>query len=179
MLRGYNHESFFDEMLERDGNIRPHYRRFCSLFETLGSEEFAEKRHSIDLAFLRQGITFNVYGDFSHCGADMKGGFLNYFFNTPEVHRWHHSTEYPNDPKFRYGCNYGVGVSFWDILFGTFYMPKDEKGCVIPPPAIGHPEGFPDEPNYIKILLGVRAFPWLERLMEAKKQPLPSSLPAE
>ena len=30
--------------------------------------------------------------------------------------------------KFRYGCNFGVGVSFWDILFGTFCMPKDEKG---------------------------------------------------
>jgi uncharacterized circularly permuted ATP-grasp superfamily protein len=26
-------------------------------------DEFAEKRHSIDMAFLRQGITFNVYGD--------------------------------------------------------------------------------------------------------------------
>ncbi|MEO7054855.1 MAG: sterol desaturase family protein, partial [Rhizomicrobium sp.] len=59
----------------------------------------------------------NIYGDFSHCGGDLKGGWLNYVFNTPEVHRWHHSTEFPDDPKFRYGCNYGVGVSFWDQLF--------------------------------------------------------------
>src|SRR5580704_17491471 len=63
MLRGYDHQSFFDEMLDPTGTIRPHYRRFCSLFETLSPDEFAEKRHSIDLAFLRQGITFNVYGD--------------------------------------------------------------------------------------------------------------------
>ena len=63
MLRGYNHDSFFDEMLDLDGNVRPHYKHFFSLFQGLGPEEFAEKRHSIDLAFLRQGITFNVYGD--------------------------------------------------------------------------------------------------------------------
>src|SRR5580658_302210 len=63
MLRDYHHDSFFDEMLDKSGEIRPHYRRFCSLFESLDVDEFADKRHSIDLAFLRQGITFNVYGD--------------------------------------------------------------------------------------------------------------------
>ena len=41
----------------------------------------------------------NIYGDFSHCGGDLKGGWLNYVFNTPEVHRWHHSTEFPDDPE--------------------------------------------------------------------------------
>ena len=120
----------------------------------------------------------NTYNEFSHCGGDLKGGWLNYIFNTPEVHRWHHATEFPDDPKFRYGCNYGVGVSFWDILFGTFYLPKDEKGRVIPPARLGHPSGYPDEPNYLKILLGVRAFPALERWLERKKDGL-SSVPAE
>jgi sterol desaturase/sphingolipid hydroxylase (fatty acid hydroxylase superfamily) len=123
---------------------------------------------------------FNVYGDFSHCGADMKGGFLNYVFNTPEVHRWHHTVEFPDPEKFRYGCNFGVGVSFWDILFGTFCLPKDAKGAVIPPPRLGHPEGYADEPNYLKILLAVRAFPALERLFDrlGRKDGL-SSVPAE
>ncbi len=120
----------------------------------------------------------NIYGDFSHCGADLKGGWLNYVFNTPEVHRWHHSTEFPDDPKFRYGCNYGVGVSFWDILFGSFYLPKDEKGAVLSPRALGHPEGYPDEPNYLKMLLAVRAFPALERWFDRKKA-APSAVPAE
>jgi uncharacterized circularly permuted ATP-grasp superfamily protein len=63
MLREYKRDNFFDEMLDESGQVRPHYQRFCSLFESLGSDEFAEKRHSIDMAFLRQGITFNVYGD--------------------------------------------------------------------------------------------------------------------
>jgi sterol desaturase/sphingolipid hydroxylase (fatty acid hydroxylase superfamily) len=124
----------------------------------------------------------NIYGDFSHCGGDLKGGWLNYIFNTPEVHRWHHSTEFPDDPKFRYGCNYGVGVSFWDQLFGTFYLPKDETGAVLAPARLGHPEGYADEPNYIKMLLGVRAFPalerWFDRLSEKKKDGM-SSVPAE
>ena len=111
----------------------------------------------------------NIYGDFSHCGADLKGGWLNYVFNTPEVHRWHHSTEFPDDPKFRYGCNYGVGVSFWDQLFGTFYLPKDEKGAVLSPRQLGHPEGYADEPNYLKMLIGLRAFPMLERWVERRK----------
>jgi sterol desaturase/sphingolipid hydroxylase (fatty acid hydroxylase superfamily) len=122
---------------------------------------------------------FNPYGDFSHCGADMRGGWLNYVFNTPEVHRWHHSVKFPDDPKFRYGCNYGVGVSFWDIVFGTFYMPKDEKGNVLAPPALGHPEGYPDEPNYIKILLGARAFPALERWLSRRPKDDISAVPAE
>ncbi len=63
MLRKYNHGKFFDEMLDAQGAVRSHYRQFCDLFESLNAAEFENKRHSIDLAFLRQGITFNVYGD--------------------------------------------------------------------------------------------------------------------
>jgi hypothetical protein len=107
----------------------------------------------------------------------MKGGWLNYFFNTPEVHRWHHTAEFPDDEKFRYGCNFGVEVTFWDIIFGTLYLPKDEKGLVIPPARIGHPSGYPDEPNYLKMLLGARAFPSLMRLFDRKADL--SSVPAE
>lgn len=121
--------------------------------------------------------SLGIYGYFSHCGGDMKGGWLNYVFNTPEVHRWHHSAEFPDDKMFRYGCNFGVEVTFWDILFGTFYLPQDAKGNVIPPPRLGHPSGYPDEPNYLKVLLGVRAFPSLTRLFE--KNDGPSAVPAE
>ena len=117
------------------------------------------------------------YGDFSHCGGDMKGGWLNYFYNTPEVHRWHHAAEFPDPEKCRYGCNFGVSVTFWDILFGTFYLPQDAKGHVIPPTRLGHPSGYPDEPNYLKMMLGVRAFPSLMRLCERKEKL--SAVPAE
>jgi uncharacterized circularly permuted ATP-grasp superfamily protein len=60
---GYQCEDFFDEMFERPGNIAPHYEKFARSFGRLTPEEFNAKRHSVDLAFLRQGVTFNVYGD--------------------------------------------------------------------------------------------------------------------
>ena len=63
LLRRYQHEGFFDEMLDAQGQVRPHYRQFRELFQSLTTEEFNHKRQSVDLAFLRQGITFNVYGD--------------------------------------------------------------------------------------------------------------------
>ena len=63
MLTGYNQEKFFDEMIAGDGGVRPHYARFHELFQALEQETFDPKRQSVDLAFLRQGITFNVYGD--------------------------------------------------------------------------------------------------------------------
>lgn len=63
LLGHYAHKGFFDEMLDAGGRIRPHYRQFQEFFQTLTSREFEHKRQSLDLAFLRQGITFNVYGD--------------------------------------------------------------------------------------------------------------------
>src|SRR5277367_866345 len=63
LLKGYEAEDFFDEMVEADGTMRPHYDRFREMFQSLTAKEFDLKRESVDLAFLWQGITFNVYGD--------------------------------------------------------------------------------------------------------------------
>jgi uncharacterized circularly permuted ATP-grasp superfamily protein len=59
----YKTEHFFDEMFEADGTVRPHYQ---AIFERLGPftvDAFEQKRQAVDLSFLRQGITFTVYGD--------------------------------------------------------------------------------------------------------------------
>jgi uncharacterized circularly permuted ATP-grasp superfamily protein len=63
LLTNYAPESFFDEMMASDQAIRPHYQRFVDRFGPVNIEEFHAKRRAVDLAFLRQGITFNVYGD--------------------------------------------------------------------------------------------------------------------
>src|SRR3974377_220263 len=63
LLRGYDPESYFDEMLMSRTKARPHYTRFVELFQSLTRGEFDHKRQSVDLAFMRQGVTFNVYGD--------------------------------------------------------------------------------------------------------------------
>jgi uncharacterized circularly permuted ATP-grasp superfamily protein len=63
LMEDYQPGDFFDEMVARDGKLRPHYARFAELFQEISLEDFESKRQAADLAFLRQGITFNVYGD--------------------------------------------------------------------------------------------------------------------
>jgi uncharacterized circularly permuted ATP-grasp superfamily protein len=63
MLQNYKPFAHYDELLDEKGGTRPHYRKFRSLLDGIPAEEFGRRRQSVDLAFLRQGITFNVYGD--------------------------------------------------------------------------------------------------------------------
>jgi uncharacterized circularly permuted ATP-grasp superfamily protein len=56
-------EGTFDEMVDGDADVRPHYRRIFDLWSRLTPEQMLERRRAVDVAFLRQGITFNVYGD--------------------------------------------------------------------------------------------------------------------
>ncbi len=62
-FRAYETGAFYDEMFGQDGQVRSHYRQFLRHFAAVSPEEFAAKRSAVDLAFLRQGVTFNVYGD--------------------------------------------------------------------------------------------------------------------
>src|SRR5258706_7428792 len=50
-------------MLESKPGIRSQYDLFHQLFNALTPAEFEAKRQAVDTAFLRQGVTFNVYGD--------------------------------------------------------------------------------------------------------------------
>ena len=113
----------------------------------------------------------NISGTFSHCGADLRAGLLNYVLVTPEVHRWHHTAQVPEG--YKYSCNYGVEFSFWDILFGTFYLPHRE-GETLQPERIGHPSGNADEPNYMKLLfVPLELYPrkWLKRAPRGELKP--------
>jgi sterol desaturase/sphingolipid hydroxylase (fatty acid hydroxylase superfamily) len=115
----------------------------------------------------------NISGTFSHCGGDVKGGLLNYLFVTPEVHRWHHSAEVPDG--YGYSCNYGVEFSFWDIIFGTFYLPHKD-GVSVQPERIGYPGGgLPDESNYLKLLLAplglYRPLSWFKDVLRIPSGP--------
>ena len=47
----------------RSGATRAHYQKFRRLLEEIPPDDFSQRRQSVDLSFLRQGITFNVYGD--------------------------------------------------------------------------------------------------------------------
>ncbi|HUZ07228.1 MAG TPA: circularly permuted type 2 ATP-grasp protein [Candidatus Paceibacterota bacterium] len=63
MIKNYEANDCFDEMLDAKGALRPHYKKFQRLFQGLTPAEFEAKRQAMEMAFLRQGVTFNVYGD--------------------------------------------------------------------------------------------------------------------
>lgn len=66
-------------------------------------------------------------GLLTHCNVEMRFGWLSYIFNTPGVHRFHHSLD------LREGdANYGENVVLWDLLFGTYVVSKQR-----PPVDIG------------------------------------------
>lgn len=55
-------------------------------------------------------------GMLTHCNVEMRFGPVNYIFNTPGLHRWHHSKDLKEGNR-----NYGENVMIWDQIFGTFY----------------------------------------------------------
>ncbi|MBI5866643.1 MAG: sterol desaturase family protein [Planctomycetes bacterium] len=77
-----------------------------------------------------------IKGFWHHANFRTYIGPLNYVFNSPELHWWHH------EAGKGMNCNYGSVLSIWDILFGTFlYQPgkwPKEIGVV-------GMENFPDD----------------------------------
>lgn len=59
---------------------------------------------------------------YSHCNVKLSWGWLDYIIINPETHYWHHSK---NIPK-KYGVNFASILNIWDLLLGTFYLPKDK-----------------------------------------------------
>jgi sterol desaturase/sphingolipid hydroxylase (fatty acid hydroxylase superfamily) len=58
-------------------------------------------------------------------------GPLNYLFSMAELHRWHHARD-----LHEANTNYGSNLIVWDLVFGTFYWPRDRQ----PPEDIGIPD---------------------------------------
>ncbi len=62
VLHNYLVDGAFDETFERPGKPRPHYGPLLEMFSSLPAAEIRRRKHSADLSFLNQGITFTVYG---------------------------------------------------------------------------------------------------------------------
>ena len=56
-------ERAFNEMLDAQGNVRPHYRAFAQWLANQSDEAMAARRLEADLNFRRIGITFSMAGD--------------------------------------------------------------------------------------------------------------------
>ena len=63
ILSDYKGANLFDELVDEHGKIRPYYRGVAEKLSGLGNEELSQKLRSLELLFLKQGITFTVYGD--------------------------------------------------------------------------------------------------------------------
>jgi len=58
----YELDDAFDEMVDRAGAVRPHYRLLYEALGALSPDELRRRQQVADLSFLHQGITFTVYG---------------------------------------------------------------------------------------------------------------------
>lgn len=86
-------------------------------------------------------------GRFQHTNLDLILGPFDYIFSSPKNHRYHHSKSHVIGHT-----NYGGDVIFWDILFGTFYLPKGQQ----PSDDIG----IEEMPNYPKSFFGLLFAPF-------------------
>ncbi len=59
----YAIDGAFDEMFDREGVARDHYRELYQRLLELPAEELQSRQQAADLSFLHQGITFTVYGN--------------------------------------------------------------------------------------------------------------------
>jgi ornithine lipid hydroxylase len=67
-------------------------------------------------------VAYATNGFFQHCNVRLRYGPLNYVVGSAETHRWHHS-RVPRESN----ANYGNTVIIWDVLFGTWYLPKERE----------------------------------------------------
>lgn len=85
-----------------------------------------------DVALLLAGISPNVFvvlgpftvahSAFVHANLDWSLGPFKYVFANPVFHRWHHTAADRGGEK-----NFAGAFSLLDVLFGTFYMPANER----------------------------------------------------
>jgi sterol desaturase/sphingolipid hydroxylase (fatty acid hydroxylase superfamily) len=63
-----------------------------------------------------------LYPIFLHANVAWNFGPLRYLIATPRFHRWHHTSEKEGLDK-----NFAGLFPIFDMLFGTYYYPKDKK----------------------------------------------------
>ncbi len=107
-------------------------------------------------------LTF--YAIFLHANVNWDFGPLRSVIATPVFHRWHHSKDREARDK-----NFAGLLPLWDIVFGTYYMPKDRR-----PENFGISEPMPS--GYLAQLWA--PFAWIYR-HQRKLDPADTLVPAD
>ena len=99
-------------------------------------------------------LATGVLGYLQHSNVRVTLGPLNYLFSMAELHRWHHAKNLAEA-----NTNYGSNLILWDLVFGTFFWPRDRQ----PPEQIG----IPDLEAFPQTYWGQLASPFRWRAIEA------------
>lgn len=86
---------------------------------------------------LLYAIFNTIHGLFQHSNIYIQLGWFNYLFSMTELHRWHHSKKFKES-----NANYGNNLIIWDIIFGTFFWPKEKEVGEIGLLNPDYPEGY-------------------------------------
>ena len=112
-----------------------------------------------------QAITDAVVGLFQHANVDIRLGPLNYVFSAAPVHRWHHSRA-----RSEADHNYGDNFIFWDLVFGTYYRPRDREVEALGIAGLG---AFPS--GYLAQLASPLRWREIEAASRSERLPAPGS----
>lgn len=64
-----------------------------------------------------------IWGYFIHANVRWRFGFLEWLVTTPAFHHWHHTNDRPD----LHNRNYASILPLFDLLFGSFHLPKGER----------------------------------------------------
>jgi len=109
--------------LDRLEMLRASYFYPIDIFLTVGTGTVAMLMFGVGYELI---IFHNVFagitGLLNHSNADLEGGFFDSILNSPGHHRAHHSVRMPGVQS-----NYGSFFNFADRVFGTRYLPEDQR----------------------------------------------------
>ena len=104
------------------GRFHPLEKSLQYLFDALPFIVLGVSEEVLALYF----VFYGVNGFFQHCNINLRMGFLNYIISGPELHRWHHSMLIEESNN-----NYGNNLIVWDLIFGTWFLPKHRSVLVL------------------------------------------------
>lgn len=73
-----------------------------------------------DTAMVFYAIVVTVQATFIHANVRFYFGPLRYLLATPQFHHWHHSDQPEAIDK-----NFAVHLPIWDMLFGSYHLPRN------------------------------------------------------
>jgi len=77
----------YDEMLGKDGNLRPHWQAFFQSFNQLGNGEIKSRNSEISRLLKENGVTYQIYGDSNLVNRDWNMDSIPFLISKEEWER--------------------------------------------------------------------------------------------